>query len=559
MLSTSSKNRVMSLSLLVGPCASLAVSPSSNFDPINLIKLLFVTAFAFSILALLVSSGLRDIFKLNPLLMITFLGFTIWMIVILIVSDSPFSQQLYGVFGRNTGFFTYFSLGIVTIGASLIQTATFNRNLVWTLLATSVPMMIYAVIQIAGRDPIGWSEMAPFATLGNINFSSAFFGLAALCAVVLSLSQNTSPLIKILLIALASTQMLIVLETGSIQGIMIFFAGLGVAGFLWLRSKSKIRALQVAYILSGGAAFTGVAAALFNVGPFARFIFQSSVLFRFDYWHAGWEMTLRNPLFGVGLDSYGDWYRETRGEISTLRTGPDRITNTAHNIYLDLSASGGFTLLALYAMFLVLAIRSSMRVIRRSSKFDPVFAAIFSAWIAYLIQAAVSINQVGVGIWGWLFTGALIGYERSTVQPESKKAMGKANSSTIKAQLPAGAALFSIAAFAVGFLVAFVPFNADSNFKDALQTGDVTAQFEAAKKFGATAYHMELALDAAIKADNEALATEISNELIQRYPRDFMAWRVRQVLPTSTQEQRQDAYAMLKMMDPFNPDIQPIR
>ncbi len=428
----------------------------------------------------------------------------------------------------------------------------------WSLVFTSFPMTVYALIQIGGKDPIAWSEMAPFATLGNINFSSAFFGLAALCSLVMALSQKLNAVVRIGLALVALVQMLVVLETGSIQGFMIFLAGVGIVGLLLLRSNEKTKYLQIPYIGFGLVAFAGAVAALFNVGPLARFIFQNSILFRFDYWHAGWEMTLRNPLFGVGLDSYGDWYREARGEISTLRTGPDRITNTAHNIYLDLSASGGFPLLVFYVLILGLALQSAIRVIRRNSKFDPFFVAIFSAWVAYLIQAAVSINQVGVGIWGWLFTGALIGYEKSVIPPESKKLLGKSNTPTNRAQLSAGSALASIAAFAVGFFVAFIPFNADSKFKDALQTGDALTQFEAAKKLGATAYHMELALDSAIKANNEDAASEITDELLRRYPRDFMGWRVRQVLSNSSPEERQEAYEVLKGLDPFNPQIQPV-
>ena len=268
-------------------------------------------------------------------------------------------------------------------------------------------------------------------------------------------------------------------------------------------------------------------------------------------------MTLKNPLFGVGLDSYGDWYREVRGEIATLRTIPDRITNTAHNIYLDISASGGFPLLLAYLVILFFAGRASFRVFKRESAFNPHFTAIFAAWIAYLIQAGISINQIGVGIWGWLFTGALIGYERVTSSDVGKKDARK-SSSLQGVQLPASSALLGLAGFASGFFLAFIPFNADSNFKESLQANDPSKQFASAKAIGATAFHMELALDAAIKANNEPLASEITDELLRRYPRDFMGWRLRQVLNSSTPEEREEAYRMLKVMDPFNPEIKPV-
>lgn len=265
-------------------------------------------------------------------------------------------------------------------------------------------------------------------------------------------------------------------------------------------------------------------------------------------------MTVKNPIFGVGLDSYGDWYREVRGEIATLRTNPDRITNTAHNIYLDISASGGLPLIVAYLVLLGYALRAAWHLMRRNQGFNPYFVALFSAWVAYLIQAAISINQIGVGIWGWLFTGALIGYEIATREGPPPRAERKSRIDS--SQLPASVSLLGIAGVGVGFLSAFLPFNADAKFKDALQSGNPVEQLTRAKAVGATAYHMELALDSAIKANNEPLVGEIVEELLNRYPRDFMGWQVRQVLPSASPQDREEAYGRLKEMDPFNPNIQ---
>jgi hypothetical protein len=69
---------------------------------------------------------------------------------------------------------------------------------------------------------------------------------------------------------------------------------------------------------------------------------------------------------------------------------------------------------------------------------------------------------------------------------------------------------------------------------------------------------MELALDAALKANSEPLVEEVTRELLNRYPRDFMAWRVRQALVSSLPEEREEAYSKLKELDPFNPNITPI-
>ena len=548
--------RLGTIILFLGPATTLAISPFSNFDPINLIKMIVVSAFAFSALALMASARQSVIGRLPKGLWIAAGLFVLWMVISIVVSGAPHNQQFWGVFGRNNGFLNYFSLVAILIATALVQNKRTYHKLVDVLVLTAIPMTIYAIVQIAGRDPISWSLMAPFATLGNINFSSAFFGLASLCATILALAPKQNLAIRAFLIFLAITDLWIILETGSIQGFMIYIAGIGVAGFFIVRSLRPLKFLQIPYLALGLLGFSMTALALNNIGPLARFVFGETILFRFDYWFAGWAMTVANPLFGVGLDSYGDWYREFRGEIATLRTVPDRITNTAHNIYLDISASGGFPLLVAYVVLLGYAARAAYRVFRRETSFNAYFVALFATLIAYLIQAAISINQVGVGIWGWLFTGALVGYEiasREPVNPSKTKP-----SKTQDLQLPATAALLGIVGFIVGFFLSFIPFNADARFKDSLQTGNPAQQLAQSKALGATAYHMELALDAAIKANDEALASEITTEILDRYPRDFMAWRVKQVLATSTPSDREEAYEVLRSMDPFNPEIKPI-
>jgi len=549
--------RVGTLSLIIGPITTLAVSPFTNFDPINLVKLLFVTSISFAMMGLVIFGGRKSISRLEKSFWVASTFFIVWMFVSFLMSEAPWQQQVWGVFGRNTGLLTYIALLSVLISTAVVQHARTYHKLVDVLVLTSVPTTLYALVQLAGKDPVAWSEQAPFATLGNINFSSAFFGLAALCISILILDRKSPVWLRATLAILAVTQLAIVLETGSIQGFMIYIAGLGVAIFLWIRSHTKLKILKIPYLILGFVGFMLTVVALFNVGPLARFVFQNTILFRFDYWYAGWMMTLRNPVFGLGMDSYGDWYRQLRGEVATVRTGPDRITNTAHNIYLDISASGGVPLLIAYLVILGFAGRAAVRVLRRRSEFNPYFVALFSAWIAYLIQAGVSINQIGVGIWGWLFTGALIGYEKATrthQETSSKKIRTGQNSST---PLPAAAALVTIGAFVIGFMLAFVPYRADVAYRTAAGSGDVAALEQSVKRLGATAYHFELVLDAAIKRGNEAEIARLVDELLQKHPRDFMAWRVLQVLGPTSPERRMVAFETLKRLDPYNPSIIP--
>jgi O-antigen ligase len=553
--------RIGAILLFLGPVTTLAVSPFSSFDPINLIKLIFVTSLAFSIIGLCLTSYQEIFSRIDLKIWIAASFFVVWMIVAIFASGAPLNQQFWGVFGRNTGFLTYFSLVLVMLGVALVQQQSFYRKLVDVLILTAIPTTLYALVQVAGRDPIAWSLKAPFATLGNINFSSAFFGLTSLCCAILAITSSFPLILRVSLALLAVVDLVIILETGSIQGFMIFVAGMGIAGFWISRDRLKNSLLNFVYLILGFCGFGLAALGLANLGPLSRFIFSETVTFRYDYWFAGWAMTLKNPLTGLGMDSYGDWYRQLRGEIATLRTTPDRITNTAHNIYLDLSSSGGFPLLIAYLFILVFAFIVSIRKFRRDLKLDPYFLAMFSAWVAYLIQAAVSINQVGVGIWGWLFTGGLLGFERVT--RSSNRSSGtkdvKANKdartkgSSQAKQIPAFTALLGIAFCGIGFVLAFIPFSADSKYKAAAQKGSPAEIAKSVQGVGATAFHYSLAMDAAIKAQDAQLAASLAKEILAKYPRDYFALQVMATLSMVPESERQEASRKLKEMDPFNP------
>jgi hypothetical protein len=86
---------------------------------------------------------------------------------------------------------------------------------------------------------------------------------------------------------------------------------------------------------------------------------------------------------------------------------------------------------------LLLAAIAIVKVIRRIRAMTLSLLLCSTAWICYQTQSLISINQVGLALWGWVLTGALIAYERATRGEQveetagipSKGAKVKANSS----------------------------------------------------------------------------------------------------------------------------------
>ena len=353
--------------------------------------------------------------------------------------------------------------------------------------------------------------------------------------------------------------LLVIVSTGSIQGPIIFGVGVGVYLLIWILDLKRARTIILWSFAAASLTMTYfLALALRNLGPLASFVYQPSVVFRGDYIHAGWEMTLMKPVFGVGMDSYGDWYREARGEISTLRTGPDRIANTAHNIFIDISSNGGALLGCTYVALIIFALLSGVRVLRTNLRSQSSFKLIFAVWIAYQVQAMVSINQLGVGVWGWMFSGALIGIsllhkEYDPKHTEKKYVIKRRDfrSQSIKAnQL-----IIGTLGLALGITLGAIPLNADMRYRAASSSGDLQAMIAATSILGTTAFHRELVIDFALRNNLSLEAKELAEDLVLDYPRDFFGWRVLSILDVNSAEQRLQAIERLKELDPFNPNF----
>lgn len=555
---SSVQGRSAKLLLLTAALVTLAVSPTTNYDPISVVKLLVLSTCAFTLFSLWLSQGSKVLSELGKSEKLFVGGFIFAMFSTLIFSGAPIAQQIFGSFGRNTGFLAYFSLLVVLVITSSLRNRDFYQGIPKFLIGVTIPMLAYCGIQIAGLDPIKWSEFATFGTLGNINFLSAFLGLSAVTGFILSFSSNLEKNWRITAIATSIISVPVILSTGSIQGFVILVAGVTFAlGLVLLKYRKFLLLLPFSALVLSGIALT--IQGLTNKGILAKFLYQPSVVFRGDYMHAGWRMTLDHPLFGVGLDSYGDWYRQARGEISTLRTGPERISNSAHNIFLDISSNGGLPLLSFYLALLGLALISSIKYLRNLKDIDFNFLALLSAWFAYQIQAAVSINQLGVGVWGWLFTGALIGYGKiDSSLPDMAPTIGKGRSAKRRRtqnQIPAKAAVSMIAGSAIGFSLAFIPWNADVKYKSALQKRVIVEMMKSVDSLGSTSFHSELVISAAMSINAFDQAKETSFRLVAKKPRNFFGWKVISLLPNVTEVERATALAKLRVLDPYNPDI----
>ena len=537
-------------------------------DPVNVTKLFALGGVAAGAFAVLLAFGVKELWNSSRALVVLLLLFLIASINSVVNSDGPLTQNLYGVYGRNTALITYLLLVMVVASATLLRRESSFNTLIWGLLAAGVVNVLYCAWAIAFGDFIPWNN--PYGnilgTFGNPNFIGAFLGIFASALVAFMLKSGTSPILRVasgLVFLLAVYE---IINSNAIQGRVVVVAGLSIAGFYVVRSKFEGVIAQVGYVVI--VAIGGVFALLgaLQIGPLAKYIYKTSVSLRGEYWQAGWNMGSEHPFTGVGFDTYGDWYRRLRDTQALVLPGPNTTTNTAHNVPFDVFAFGGWPLFIIYLAILALSVISIFKVTLRARKYDAVFVTLTTAWACYQLQSIISINQIGLAVWGWLFGGAIIAYEiatRTKKDSESAEtAKGKGTQGrSIKAKqretIFSSTLLAGIGAV-VGLLIAAPPYSADAKWRSALASQNVQ-KVEEALVSGylnpQNSYKYTNAVQLLESSKLYDLAYKYALVGVEFNSNNFDSWKVLYLITNSTAEDKARALENMKRLDPNNPNV----
>lgn len=556
--------KTASLLILVGaPFATVFLMTGSVTDPVNATKLAVAGGLGIGLLALALFFNFKFLMSENMVFILLGLGFVLAAINAIVNSSSPSSQNIYGSYGRNTGLITYLVLlGIAVAALSLRDMNSFKRIIHGLQIAGIINVFYCAWVLVFG-DFLSWNN--PYGNIlglfGNPNFISSFLGIFIATLLAMVMAPETRWPLRITAIVTSLVAFYQIVDSHSIQGIVVTCGALAIVGFFFVRSKFENSWPTGIYVL--GVSVVGAIAIMgaLQKGPWT-FIYKTSVSLRGEYWRAGITMGNEHPLTGVGMDSYGDWYRRARSEnAATILPGPKTITNAAHNVVIDFFAYGGYPLLFAYLGMLILAGIAALRVIRRNKSYDAVFVAMFAAWSCYQVQSLISINQVGLALWGWILTGALIAYERATrgqiteAQMKTKKvstSLKNQSPSVVSPQLVAGLGVV------VGLLIAVPPLSADTKWRSALNSKDankVMAALEPGYMNPSDSQRYAQAVQLFASSNLMDQAREIALKATVYNPDYFDAWKILYFLSNSTEEEKALALKNMKRLDPRNPDV----
>lgn len=413
LLSKEQAFRTRNIVILAGVASTLTVW-NTLFDPINLPKMFVLAVFAAWILGTVIVSGISARPVALPLGVWAVIAFGAGILIAASLTDVSYTG-FFGTLQRNDGAITYLSLAVMASAAMLSFTLDGLQKLQIGLLSLGSILTFHGLLQISGHDPFKWVLLynPVVGTTGNPDFMSAAVSACAIASVWVLVTRTNSWVrggSAILLLG----ELFVVKRTGSIQGLIAFAVGCALILLtkLWQLNRRLGLTSTVILLVISIPGFLG----FFGVGPLAGRLLRSSMKSRLDYWHAAIGMFKAHPLLGVGLDRFGENYGKFAPQVQVVH---GQITNNAHDVFLQLLATGGLLVFVPYLLLLGVIFYSAVKAIRIGQASSQLhLVSLFAIWFSLLLISIISIDNLSVTVWFWISGGALYAVSQEIQRPK---------------------------------------------------------------------------------------------------------------------------------------------
>jgi O-antigen ligase len=530
--------------ILTSIFVSLIFTPV-NFDALIIPKL----ALIFSLASYLVPQILGNYklflqnYKLKCLSVISILIIT-QMIIVMIRSEAPFAQEFYGRTGRALGFSTFFSMAIILLFMAINSKLESSKNIIIGLCVSALLSSSYALLQRFNLDPFNWNSRTNgvIGTLGNPNFQSAFAAMAIIPTFVYFWNRSYryifSPVAAVILMS-------VIYFTQSTQGYVIISAALLVYAiiFFWYKNKFIASSIAVGAFISSLVAING----MLNQGPLAPLLYKVSVQSRGDFWRSAFGTANSNPIFGVGIDSFGDSFLIYR-DMTAFNHTFGEITDNAHNYFLEFAATGGYPLAILHLLVILLTFSSFVSLQITLKKFNPQIAALFSAWLAFQMQSIISPGTLVLILWNTLISGYFIG---SSIQlKENINIATKKPTSFLPIKN-----YFGIGLLVCSLFIMYPLFNSDRTLMKGIKARDANLVMSSLTSFPESSVKYNIFGQEILRSNLPDQALEIAKDATRFNPNAVSAWALIFSNPKASKNELLEARNQILRLDPLNQEV----
>ena len=524
---------------------TLALTPWANVDSLIIPKIILLFASASYLLPYVVTEFKFYLSKSKTKVLLTIIIlFILQMLIVMIVSPAPLEQQIFGRSGRGLGFITEISLLIIMLAAVKYVSFKQLHYLLFALLFASIGSSAYSISQKNGFDFFQWNTTTNgiIGTLGNPNFQSSLAALTVIPA--LSYLRHKKTLVKCFSVLMSLILIYTVYICQSTQGYIL----ITLSGCVFLIIYFRYKNLVVFFSLSAAAGITSITAiaGMLNYGPLSNFLYKTSVTSRGEFWRTALTTTRKHPIFGVGIDSFGDvssMYKSARDAA-----GVNEFTDNAHNYFLHYSSTGGLPLLILYTALILLTFLSFFQIQRNLGRFDFRLASIFTFFVGFQAQSIISPGTISLMIWNSLICGSIIGLSVSGIEDIQFKPAQ--SNSLIK-----GAGCLTLI---ISLLVTYPLYNSDRLQLKSLQTKDALLAVKAAKLYPESSLRYSRIGVELLKSGLLEQALEVGRSAVKFNPNSIQAWALVLANTSAPIEERKQARQEILRLDPFNTEIQNI-
>lgn len=519
---------------------TLVATPFINKDSLIIPKLFILFPLVLFLIPNLILQIRHEFNKKSILLLI--LLFLIHLCIIVVVSDAPLEQQIFGRTGRGLGLITWISyLSVILASAYFIEKAHLNL-LLSGLFISGTFVSIYAIFQSFGLDFFPWDSKTNgvISTLGNPNFVSSFISFSFLPSLVyVARKKNYRKFLILISILFVFT----IYRAESLQGYIGLLFSVLLFAIIYSYFKSRFLAF-LSFCFSIVCAVFFVLGSL-NIGPLAQYIYKISVQSRGDFWRSAVNLSGDFPWFGTGLDSFGDYYLLYRDEIAVSHPWAE-YTDSAHNYFLDYLVIGGYPFLVLNVALVFLTLKCFMRLILKADNFDGFYVALFTAYSTFLLQALVSPISIPIFIWSAMISGVCVGLSSKAELSEKIKSHTHSPKSTLKFQIISKfLALF-------GVLILLPLFNADRLQFAGMRAGNAEVLIASAEQYPRSVSRYSTITRLLLSSGLNTQALSLARSAVKFNPNSPALWVLIMVNPIAAESERLNAKQKMLSLDPLN-------
>ena len=538
-------NSLYPLVILIGMLATLALTPWVNVDALVIPKVIIIFCSAMYLLPLVILNW-KNYFQNRQLriLLILVICMIVQMVFVISSSLAPIEQQIFGKTGRGQGFLVEVSILIITLISAMYVEFRRIHFLINGLIFSVFISSIYSILQRFGLDLFSWYSRTNgiIGTLGNPNFQGALAAIAIVPAA--SYIWHKELKFKISAAIAIFTLIYTIYICQSTQGYIVAILSIATNLLVYLWYKNRL--VFVGSLLVTGVAGLSSAAGIFNIGPLSGYLYKPSITSRGEFMRTAITGANDNPIFGVGLDSFGDvsqFYKSAKDYA-----GINEFTDNAHNYFLQYSVTGGYLLAFLYFSLILLTLGSFFTIQKKLGKFDAKLAAIFSAWVGIQAQSLISPGTIPLILWVSIINGSIIGLSVWGIQERDN-------------QTPSANNLFKPFGYLLlflGLIISYPYFDVDRLQLKSLNSKDAILAVKSAQSYPKASVRYSQIGIKLLESGLPEQALEVGRAAVKFNPNALTAWALILANSSAPMAERKNAQQEILRLDPFNNDIRKI-